>query len=489
MTTISEHDDTIVAPATAEGGAMCVVRISGDRAVEICDAMFRGRRPLGEAKTHTLHYGEIVDRDGRTIDDVVAAVFRAPHSYTGDDTVEISAHGSRYIVSEIIRLAIAAGARMARAGEFTSRAFLAGRLDLSQAEAVADIIASDSRWSHAVASTQMRGGYSDMLRQLRDKLLHLTSLLELELDFSEEDVEFADRKELRDILCDVQRHTRDLAGSFALGNALKEGVGVAIVGRPNAGKSTLLNRLAGDDRAMVSDIAGTTRDTIEATANIDGVVFRFIDTAGLRITDDRLEQMGIERTRDAIAKARIVLHLTTPDDPAEEIISTAPSQTYIRLINKIDLCSDADAPATNNEHTGDTPVSSAAESDRNVCDTQVAPTAETDRGADNAAHSTMRISAKYDIGIDDLRRLLRSTVATDHVAVGSIVVSNLRHYEALTRAGESLARALDALDNGLPADLLSEDIRQVLHALGEITGEITTDDILASIFSKFCIGK
>ncbi len=487
MTTILEHDDTIVAPATAEGGAMCVVRISGRRAIEICDAMFRGRRPLGEAKTHTLHYGEIVDRDGRTIDDVVAAVFRSPHSYTGDDTVEISAHGSRYIVSEIIRLAIAAGARMARAGEFTSRAFLAGRLDLSQAEAVADIIASDSRWSHAVASTQMRGGYSDMLRQLRDKLLHLTSLLELELDFSEEDVEFADRKELRDILCDVQRHTRNLAGSFALGNALKEGVGVAIVGRPNAGKSTLLNRLAGDDRAMVSDIAGTTRDTIEATANIDGVVFRFIDTAGLRVTDDRLEQMGIERTRDAIAKARIVLHLTTPDDPAEEIISTAPSQTYIRLINKIDLCYDADAPATNNKHTGDTLVSSAADSDRSRA--EVSSTKNADRGADNAAQSTMRISAKYDIGIDDLRRQLRSTVATDHVAVGSIVVSNLRHYEALTRAGESLARAIDALDNGLPADLLSEDIRQVLHALGEITGEITTDDILASIFSKFCVGK
>lgn len=487
MTTLTEHNDTIVAPATAEGGAMCVIRISGDRAVEICDTLFRGRRPLSEAKTHTLHYGEVVDRDGHTIDDVVAAVFRSPHSYTGDDTVEISAHGSRYIVSEIIRLAIAAGARMARAGEFTSRAFLAGRLDLSQAEAVADIIASDSRWSHAVASTQMRGGYSDMLRQLRDKLLHLTSLLELELDFSEEDVEFADRKELRDILCDVQRHTRDLAGSFALGNALKEGVGVAIVGRPNAGKSTLLNRLAGDDRAMVSDIAGTTRDTIEATANIDGVVFRFIDTAGLRVTDDQLEQMGIERTRDAIAKARIVLHLITPDDPAEEIISTAPSQTYIRLINKIDLCSDTDAPATNNERTGDSPVSPAAESDHSRA--EASPAKNADRGADNAVQSTMRISAKYDIGIDDLRRLLRSTVATDHVAVGSIVVSNLRHYEALTRADASLTRALDALDNGLPADLLSEDIRQVLHALGEITGEITTDDILASIFSKFCIGK
>ncbi|MDE6862131.1 MAG: tRNA uridine-5-carboxymethylaminomethyl(34) synthesis GTPase MnmE, partial [Alistipes sp.] len=335
MTTIPEHNDTIVAPATADGGAMCVIRISGDSAIEICDTMFRGRRQLAEAKTHTLHYGEIVDRSGCAVDDVVAAVFRAPHSYTGDDTVEISAHGSHYIVSRIIRLAISAGARMARAGEFTSRAFLAGRLDLSQAEAVADIIASDSQWSHAVAATQMRGGYSDMLRQLRDKLLRLTSLLELELDFSEEDVEFADRSELRDILVDVQHHTRNLTGSFALGNALKEGVGVAIVGRPNAGKSTLLNRLAGDDRAMVSDIAGTTRDTIEATANIDGVVFRFIDTAGLRITDDRLEQMGMERTRDAISKARIILHLTTPDDPSEEPVSVAPSQQYIRLINKI----------------------------------------------------------------------------------------------------------------------------------------------------------
>ncbi|MDE6139796.1 MAG: tRNA uridine-5-carboxymethylaminomethyl(34) synthesis GTPase MnmE [Alistipes sp.] len=482
MTTIPEHNDTIVAPATADGGAMCVIRISGDSAIEICDTMFRGRRQLAEAKTHTLHYGEIVDRSGCAVDDVVAAVFRAPHSYTGDDTVEISAHGSHYIVSRIIRLAISAGARMARAGEFTSRAFLAGRLDLSQAEAVADIIASDSQWSHAVAATQMRGGYSDMLRQLRDKLLRLTSLLELELDFSEEDVEFADRSELRDILVDVQHHTRNLTGSFALGNALKEGVGVAIVGRPNAGKSTLLNRLAGDDRAMVSDIAGTTRDTIEATANIDGVVFRFIDTAGLRITDDRLEQMGMERTRNTISKARIILHLTTPDDPSEEPISVAPSQQYIRLINKIDLqAGTADESRSDDNFTP--PVCNRYDND------PATPTYDNSTDTAVPTQCVMRISAKCDIGIDALRRQLRSTIATDNVANGSIVVSNLRHYEALTRADESLSRALDALDNGLPADLLSEDIRQVLHALGEITGEITTDDILTSIFSKFCIGK
>lgn len=497
MTTTPEHNDTIVAPATADGGAMCVVRISGQRAIEICDSLFRGRKPLAEVKSHTLHYGEIVDRNGDVVDDVVAAVFRAPHSYTGDDTVEISAHGSRYIVSEIIRLLIAAGARMAHAGEFTSRAFLAGRLDLSQAEAVADVIAADSRWSHAVASTQMRGGYSDMLRQLRDKLLHLTSLLELELDFSEEDVEFADRSELRGILLDVQQHTRSLTGSFALGNALKEGVSVAIVGRPNAGKSTLLNRLAGDDRAMVSDIAGTTRDTIEATANIDGVMFRFIDTAGLRTTDDRLEQMGIARTRDAIAKARIILHLLTPDHTVEEPVAVSPSQTYIRLINKIDLQTSGSAESEfagagagmgtgANAGVG---AQTRQNSDTTAADNKPATDAANCPAAEAVPAHTLRISAKCDIGINALRQLLRSTVATDDVANGSIVVSNMRHYEALTRADEALTRALTALDNNLPTDLLSEDIRQVLHALGEITGEITSDDILASIFSKFCIGK
>ncbi len=475
---ISDPDDTIVAPATAEGGALCVIRICGADAVGIADSMFRGRRPLREAATHTLHYGRIVDADGRTIDDVVVAMMLAPHSYTGDDTIEISAHGSRYIVSEIIRLAIAAGARMASPGEFTARAFLAGRLDLSQAEAVADTIAADSQWSLAIASTQMRGGYSELLAGLRTRLLHLTSLLELELDFSEEDVVFADRKQLREILDEVQRQTSSLIDSFALGNALKNGVAVAIAGRPNVGKSTLLNRLCGDDRAMVSDIAGTTRDTVEAETRIDGVLFRFIDTAGLRNTDDRLERMGIERTHEAIDKAHIVLHLTTPDHD-DEHIDAAADRRVIKVLNKIDLLRE---DAQQNSYSAAEPHAAS----------ETCPVADSWNDATAAAGSNdgiVRISAKCGDGIDELRRRLRATVDTDRLSEGSVTVSNMRHYEALRRADEALSRAVTALDDNLPTELLSEEIRDILRPLGEITGEITSDDILASIFSKFCIGK
>ncbi len=475
---ISDPDDTIVAPATAEGGALCVIRICGADAVGIADSMFRGRRPLREAATHTLHYGRIVDADGRTIDDVVVAMMLAPHSYTGDDTIEISAHGSRYIVSEIIRLAIAAGARMASPGEFTARAFLAGRLDLSQAEAVADTIAADSQWSLAIASTQMRGGYSELLAGLRTRLLHLTSLLELELDFSEEDVVFADRKQLREILDEVQRQTRSLIDSFALGNALKNGVAVAIAGRPNVGKSTLLNRLCGDDRAMVSDIAGTTRDTVEAETRIDGVLFRFIDTAGLRNTDDRLERMGIERTHEAIDKAHIVLHLTTPDHD-DEHIDAAADRRVIKVLNKIDLLRE---DAQQNSYSAAEPHAAS----------ETCPVADSWNDATAAAGSNdgiVRISAKCGDGIDELRRRLRATVDTDRLSEGSVTVSNMRHYEALRRADEALSRAVTALDDNLPTELLSEEIRDILRPLGEIIGEITSDDILASIFSKFCIGK
>lgn len=475
---ISDPDDTIVAPATAEGGALCVIRICGADAVGIADSMFRGRRPLREAATHTLHYGRIVDTNGRTIDDVVVAMMLAPHSYTGDDTIEISAHGSRYIVSEIIRLAIAAGARMASPGEFTARAFLAGRLDLSQAEAVADTIAADSQWSLAIASTQMRGGYSELLAGLRTRLLHLTSLLELELDFSEEDVVFADRKQLREILDEVQRQTRSLIDSFALGNALKNGVAVAIAGRPNVGKSTLLNRLCGDDRAMVSDIAGTTRDTVEAETRIDGVLFRFIDTAGLRNTDDRLERMGIERTHEAIDKAHIVLHLTTPDHD-DEHIDAAADRRVIKVLNKIDLLRE---DAQQNSYSAAEPH--AASETRSHADCRNDATAAASRN-----DGIVRISAKCGDGIDELRRRLRATVDTDRLSEGSVTVSNMRHYEALRRADEALSRAVTALDDNLPTELLSEEIRDILRPLGEITGEITSDDILASIFSKFCIGK
>ena len=441
-------DSTIVAPATASGGAVMVIRLSGKDAIAIADKMFYGRKPLHEAEGYTLHYGTI--RDGeRTIDDVVVALFRAPHSYTGDDTVEITAHGSQYITSELLRMAIEHGARMATAGEFTRRAFLAGKMDLSRAEAVADIIASDSRWSHRIATTQMRGGYSEQLASLREKLLHLCSLLELELDFSEEDVEFADRTTLRHILAEVGTTIEVLRGSFALGNVLKEGVAVAIVGEPNVGKSTLLNALVNEDRALVSDVAGTTRDTIEATTTIDGIRFRFTDTAGLRDTEDCVERMGIERTIKTIKQAHIILHLATAELPRFEEIETTNAQHYIRVINKIDKAT----------------------------------------SSDDAVSDAIFISAKLGIGIDALRDTLRSTIDTSAIMSSDVVVSNMRHYAALSDAATALRDAEHAMDNGLPSDLLSEDIRRILHHLGEITGEITNDAILQSIFSSFCIGK
>ena len=446
---ILDTTTTIVAPATAEGGAVMVVRLSGNNAIDIADKMFRGRKRLSSAKGYTLHYGRIVDSAENTLDDAVVALFRAPHSYTGDDSVEITLHGSRHIVNSVLKQAIEHGARMATAGEFTRRAFLNGKMDLSRAEAVADVIASDSQWSHNIASTQMRGDYSSRLNSLRDELLRLCSLLELELDFSEEDVEFANRSELKNILDMVEQQINYLCSSFTLGNAIKNGVNVAIIGEPNVGKSTLLNRLIGDDCAMVSDIAGTTRDTIEATTIIDGIRFHFVDTAGLRTTDDRLEQMGIERTYRAISKAHIVLHLTTAENPNFSNYPTeANPQAYIRVVNKIDKS----APTTCND-------------------------------------DIIYISAKADLGIDNLRERMRSAIDTSTINSGSVVVSNMRHYEALTLAREALGDAQRALDMNLSGDLISEDIRRIIHHLGEITGDITSDDILQSIFSKFCIGK
>ena len=446
---ILDTTTTIVAPATAEGGAVMVVRLSGDKAIDIADKMFRGRKPLSSSNGYTLHYGRIVDNAGNTIDDAVVALFRAPHSYTGDDSVEITLHGSRHIVNTVLREAITLGARMATAGEFTRRAFLNGKMDLSRAEAVADVIASDSQWSHNIASTQMRGDYSSRLNSLRDELLRLCSLLELELDFSEEDVEFADRSELKSILDKIEKQINYLCSSFTLGNVIKNGVNVAIIGEPNVGKSTLLNRLIGDDCAMVSDIAGTTRDTIEATTIIDGIRFRFVDTAGLRTTNDRLEQMGIERTYRAISKAHIVLHVATAENPDFSNYPTEVTpQAYIRVINKIDKTE----PAESND-------------------------------------DVLQISAKTDMGIDKLRERMRSVVDTSSINSGSVVVSNMRHYEALTLAHEALGDAQHALSMSLSGDLISEDIRRIIHHLGEITGDITSDNILQSIFSKFCIGK
>lgn len=448
-------DDTIVAPATPTGGAICIIRLSGPRAIELCDGIFDGRGSLTDAATATVHYGNIVDGD-EAIDDVLVAVFRAPHSYTGEDSAEISAHGSSYVVGRILSLLVSHGARPAEAGEFTRRAFMNGRMDLSQAEAVADTIAAESRAAHALASSQMRGAYAEKLGSLREGLLRLVSLLELELDFSEEDVEFADRPTLRNQMERIEQEITRLNESFTLGNALKEGVAVAIVGRPNVGKSTLMNRLVGDQRAMVSEIAGTTRDTIEECVNIDGVLFRFIDTAGLHQTEDRLEQMGIERTRQAIGRARVLLHLldaSSPNDPetAPDLLSAAssPRQYRLTVVNKTD---------------------SAAPGFR-------------------IPQDAIGISAKNGTGIDELLRRLRRTVDTTGLYTGDAIVSNSRHAEALRLSGDALRRALQALDAGLPTDLLCEELRQVLHHLGTITGQITSDDILANIFSKFCIGK
>ncbi len=426
-----------------------VIRLSGSQAIAITDKMFRGKQPLAEAKGYTLHYGTIVNGENRTIDDVVIALFRAPHSYTGDDTVEITIHGSEYISAEVMRLAIEYGATMAMPGEFTRRAFLAGKMDLSRAEAVADIIASDSQWSHNVASTQMRGGYSAKLAELRAELLHLCALLELELDFSEEDVEFADRTTLLNTLNSIGTQIESLTHSFALGNVLKNGVSVAIVGEPNVGKSTLLNTLIEDDRAIVSDIAGTTRDTIEATTTIDGIRYRFVDTAGIRETEDRLEQLGIDRSCRAIMNANIILHIASAENPIFAPIEKTDTQHYIRVINKIDK------------------ATSSADLD----------------------NTAIQISAKNNIGIEHLRHAIRSTTDTAQLSAGSIVVSNMRHYSALKSASEALASARDAMRSNIPSDLLSEDIRRIIHHLGEITGEITTTDILQTIFSQFCIGK
>lgn len=557
------HDhDTIVAPATPTGGAIAIVRVSGSGAIETVERIFRGRRPLSEAAGYTLHRGTISD-GARLIDDVLVSLFRAPHSYTGEDAVEISCHGSAYVVSEILRLLLDAGARMATPGEFTLRAFLAGKLDLAQAEAVADLIASSSRAAHTLAAGQLRGGFSERLDHLRGELLHLASLLELELDFSEEDVEFADRRKLRRTMEEILSEILRLRGSFALGSALKEGIPVAIVGAPNVGKSTLLNRLLNEDRAMVSEIAGTTRDLIEEQTVIDGVRFRFIDTAGIRATDDRLERMGIERTRAGIARARIVVRLVdattlAPADSARTEAAANPPHTHSATaagnntaaagthVNAAaediaaattpgtqanaaaDNIASTAAPGTNDTPAADD-IATASVSATHKTPAAGSPTAPEGTAAATArdAHedgATLRlpepeftlrpeqrlltvvnkldmrpgvtlpegvigISAKRGEGIDLLRHRLREQVDTAALEQGDTVISNGRHYEALTAAERALEEALRGCDAMLTADLLSEEIRQVIFHLGTITGQITTDEILGNIFSKFCIGK
>ncbi len=445
------QEDIIVAPATLTGGAIAIVRLSGEGSIALCDKVFKAHRgSLSDAATHTLHYGDIVEHE-RVVDDVLVSIFRAPQSYTGEESVEISCHGSRYIVQEIITLLISHGARSAEAGEFTTRAYMAGRMDLSQAEAVADMIASSSRAQHAMASTQMRGGYSSRLSSLRDQLLELAALLELELDFSEEEVEFADRSRLSSLIDSLSTEIEKLADSFAVGNAIKNGVEVAIIGEPNVGKSTLLNRLLGEERAMVSEIAGTTRDLIEEQIVIDGITFRFIDTAGVHSTQDKLELMGIERTHAAIERARIIIHLSDATSNKVSNIDLSQikeDQKVLHVVNKVDIkATPSDSP------------------------------------------KSINISAKEGQGIEELLDALRAQVDTEALYQGAPIVSNIRHHELLTQSLTALKAAKEGLSTNLPTDLLCQEIREVLHNIGSITGTITTNDILGEIFAKFCIGK
>ncbi len=475
---MAARNDTIAAVATGVGGAIAVIRISGPDAITICDTVIRttSGRKLADAKGYTLHYGEITDKDGNSVDDVIVSLFRAPKSYTGEDMVEISCHGSRYIQQRIITLLLDAGARNAEAGEFTIRAFLAGKMDLSQAEAVADMIASTDKATHALALNQMRGGYSDEFGRLRERLLNIASLLELELDFSEEEVEFADRSQLSALTEEIKSKIARLLDSFRQGNAIKEGIAVAIVGEPNVGKSTLLNTLLQDDRAMVSDIAGTTRDVIEESINIRGVRFRFIDTAGIRHTDDALEKMGIERTFASIDKADIILLLVEPtDDPETTMAKIDEAVAAITIQEHQKLCvllNKADKHGL--DSAGHTITTIGTTSGRHT------PT---------VPQAIIPISAKKGRNIDRILDFLYETSHVEEVYKGDAIVSNSRHYEALSRAYDAISRVGDGIAQDIPSDFIAQDIRETLHYLGMITGKITTDEILGNIFSKFCIGK
>ena len=462
--------DTICAPASGSGGAVALIRVSGPEALTAADRVITFRHGCAsEAKGYSLKYGSIAD-----VDDVLVSIFRAPHSYTGEDSVEISCHASPYIIGRILDLLVEAGCRLAGPGEFTQRAFVGGKMDLAQAEAVADVIASSSAAEHRVAMNQMRGGYSAELRGIRDELLQLSALLELELDFSEEEVEFADRTRLTSLCTSARTHCTRLADSFRLGNAVKNGVPVAIVGAPNSGKSTLLNALLGDDRAIVSDIPGTTRDTVEEVCVIDGVKFRFVDTAGLRETSDVVEKMGIERSFAAIEKAQIVLCVidsSSPSAAADEAYLASvcspriPAGQLIVVHNKSDLRTPCADPAF---------LHTSSSSDTVPC-------------ADPAFFHTVSLSALKGDGMEGLRSLL--VRAAGPVDGSETLVTNARHASALRAASASLSAVLDGLATGLSGELLAEDLREAIAHLGSIIGEIGADDILGEIFSKFCIGK
>ena len=480
--------DTICAPATIPGtGAISVIRLSGPEALSIADKVVTcNGTPLSSTDGYRIRYGTVLDNDGETVDNVLVSVFRAPHSYTGEDSAEISCHASGYIVQTIIGLLLDAGARSAGPGEFTRRAFVNGKMDLAQAEAVADVIAAQDKAAHRVAMNQLKGGYSKELGRLRAKLLKMTSLLELELDFSEEDVEFASRSEMSLLVNDVLHHVSTLASSFKRGNAVKNGLPVAIIGPANSGKSTLLNAIIGEDRAIVSDIAGTTRDTIEEVLNVGGVSLRFIDTAGIRDTDETVEKIGIGRSLKKMQEASIILGIL---DPARGFSSMKndvqfflanvdlSEQKLILVLNKIDLIEDgneADSAVNKNVIRGNEIVSLIENKSIDI--------------------PLVKISAKTGEGLVDLMSTL-SNKASDLVGTSdSTLVTNLRHYEALRKSEAPLRRVLSGLGatdhaTPLPPDLIAQDLREALHYIGSIVGEISTDEVLGSIFREFCIGK
>lgn len=450
--------DTIVALATAPGvGAIAVLRLSGPQAIAITDQVFQGKK-LTDAPSHRAYVGFIVDGD-RSLDEVVVTLFRGPKSFTKEDVVEISCHGSPYIAREIAQLLIRQGARPAKPGEFTQRAYLNGRFDLAQAEAVADLIASDSLASHQMALQQMRGGFSKEIQLLRTQLIHFASLIELELDFSEEDVEFADRTQLRQLVVEIKRVIDRLVQSFALGNVLKNGVPTVIVGKPNAGKSTLLNTLLQEDKAIVSEIPGTTRDFIEDELTVEGVTFRFIDTAGLRETVDKIEAIGVQRTREKMSQAALILYLFDVNTTSEkELIRDLEELKsleipYVIVGNKVDTFEEVQLEKFHN------------------------------------FDGILYISAKRENGIEEMKQRLLETINYESLRNNDTLVSNLRHYDSLRETRAALEEVLTGMEARLPGDLLAQHIRQALFHLGSITGEVNTEDLLDNIFSKFCIGK
>lgn len=450
-------NDTIVALATAPGvGAIAVIRLSGADCISVVSKLFAGK-DLNRQKSHTVHFGNLMDGD-QIVDEVLVTPFIAPHSFTKENSVEISTHGSPYIVNRIIQLLVRSGVRLAEPGEFTQRAYLNGRFDLAQAEAVADLIASENEAAHATALNQMRGGISNEIKNLREKLVHFASMIELELDFSEEDVEFASRDELKTLIEKIDVVLVQLIDSFQLGNVIKNGVPVVIVGKPNAGKSTLLNALLEEEKAIVSDIAGTTRDIIEDELNIRGVKFRFIDTAGLRETRDQIEAIGVERAEQKMQEASLIMYLfDLSTEAVETILQTEQmleekGKPYILVGNKVDKVDEEEESLKASEHY-------------------------------------VSISAKNQDGVDDLKDMIWTKSQMDNFKPGNVVVTNARHYQSLVNTQNSLHDVLRGIDNEITNDFLAQDIRHALHFLGEITGEITTDDLLANIFSKFCIGK